>query len=124
MKSMMTLQSIHANGDIVMGSITIRNLDERTKARLRLRAARHGRSMEEEARTLLRSALGQDAARNRRLGDSIHARFQALGGVELELPSREGIREPPGAAVVVRRTEAQQASANPSCYGARRRGVP
>ena len=79
-----------------MASITIRNLDERTKARLRLRAARHGRSMEEEARTLLRSALGRDAAGDSKLGDSIRARFQALGGVELELPSREGIREPPG----------------------------
>jgi len=79
-----------------MASITIRNLDERTKARLRVRAARHGRSMEEEARTLLRSVLGQDTARVRRLGDTICARFQAFGGVELELPSREGIREPPG----------------------------
>jgi plasmid stability protein len=79
-----------------MASITIRNLDERTKARLRLRAARHGRSMEEEVRSLLRSALGQDAARERRLGDIIRARFQRLGGIELELPPREGIREPPG----------------------------
>lgn len=79
-----------------MASITIRNLDERTKARLRLRAARHGRSMEEEARSLIRSALGQDALRERKLGDSIRARFQALGGIEIELPPREGIREPPG----------------------------
>jgi plasmid stability protein len=79
-----------------MASITIRNLDERTKARLRLRAARHGRSMEEEVRSLLRSALGQDAARERHLGDIIRARFQRLGGIELELPPREGIREPPG----------------------------
>lgn len=79
-----------------MASITIRNLDERTKARLRLRAARHGRSMEEEVRSLLRSALGQDAARERHLGDIIRARFQRLGGIELELHPREGIREPPG----------------------------
>jgi len=78
-----------------MASITIRNLDERTKSRLRVRAAQHGRSMEEEARSLLRSALGQDALRERDLGDSIRARFQALGGVEIELPPREGIREPP-----------------------------
>ena len=40
-----------------MASITIRNLDEETKRRLRIRAARHERSMEEEARNILRSAL-------------------------------------------------------------------
>jgi len=79
-----------------MASITIRNLDERTKARLRLRAAGHGRSMEEEARTLLRAALGKETSGGSRLGASISSRFQALGGVELELPSRDDIREPPG----------------------------
>ena len=40
-----------------MATITIRNLDEKTKARLRVRAAQHGRSMEEEARTLLQSRV-------------------------------------------------------------------
>src|SRR5262249_5840591 len=39
-----------------MASITIRQLDEELKQRLRLRAARHGRSMEDEARTMLRQA--------------------------------------------------------------------
>jgi phosphopantothenoylcysteine decarboxylase / phosphopantothenate---cysteine ligase len=39
-----------------MASITIRRLDERSKAQLRLRAARNGRSMEDEARTILRGA--------------------------------------------------------------------
>ncbi|HSB60115.1 MAG TPA: plasmid stabilization protein, partial [Vicinamibacteria bacterium] len=43
-----------------MASITIRRLDEKTKARLRIRAAQNGRSMEEEARTLLRAALTED----------------------------------------------------------------
>ena len=78
-----------------MASITIRNLDEKTKARLRVRAARHGRSMEEEARTLLRAALSEESAPKGGLGDAIRARFRGLGGVELRLPPREPIRDPP-----------------------------
>jgi plasmid stability protein len=78
-----------------MASITIRNLDEKTKARLRVRAAQHGRSMEEEARTLLRAALTQDLAPGCSLAEAIRARFRRLGGVELRLPAREPMREPP-----------------------------
>jgi len=78
-----------------MASVTIRNLDERTKARLRVRAARHGRSMEEEARTLLRTALLEDTVAGGNLADAIRARFRRLGGVELRLPAREPMREPP-----------------------------
>lgn len=79
-----------------MASITIRKLDEKTKARLRVRAAQHGRSMEEEARTLLRTALlGHDVAAAGNLADSIRSRFRRLGGVELRLPAREPMREPP-----------------------------
>jgi plasmid stability protein len=78
-----------------VASITIRKLDERTKARLRVRAARHGRSMEEEARTLLRSALRDDPPAAGNLADAIRAHFRRLGGVELGLPAREAIREPP-----------------------------
>lgn len=78
-----------------MASVTIRNLDERTKARLRVQAARHGRSMEEEARTLLRAALSEDSAAARNLAEAIRARFRRLGGVELRLPVREPMRTPP-----------------------------
>ena len=78
-----------------MASITVRNLDERTKARLRVRAAQHGRSMEEEARTLLRAALSEDIVGEGNLADAIRARFRGLGGVELRLPAREPMREPP-----------------------------
>lgn len=78
-----------------MASITIRNLDERTKARLRVRAAQHGRSMEEEARTLLRAALSEDGVPRGNLADAIRARFRRLGGIELRLPAREPMREPP-----------------------------
>ena len=77
-----------------MASITIRNLDDEVKIRLRVRAAGNGRSMEEEARLILRDAVEQKPhARN--LAAAIRARIAALGGVELELPPREPAREPP-----------------------------
>ncbi len=78
-----------------MASITIRKLDEKTKARLRVRAAQHGRSMEEEARTLLRAALRDETTAASNLADAIRARFRRLGGDDLRLPAREPIREPP-----------------------------
>ncbi len=78
-----------------MESITIRRLDEKTKARLRIRAAQHGRSMEEEARTLLRVALRDDIPPSVNLADAIRARFRRLGGVELRPPGRQPMREPP-----------------------------
>ena len=78
-----------------MASITIRKLDEKTKARLRVRAAQHGRSMEEEARTLLRTALREETVMGGNLADAIRARFRRLGGVDLQLPAREAMREPP-----------------------------
>jgi antitoxin FitA len=78
-----------------MPSILIRNLDERTKDRLRMRAARHKRSMEDEARNILRSALSDDVRRQPPLSQTIAERFKALGGVELEVPPREPAREPP-----------------------------
>jgi len=77
-----------------MASITIRNLDDGLKRRLRIRAAEHGRSMEEEAREIIRRAVG-DIPVARNLGRAIHARFAAIGGVELELPARGPRRKPP-----------------------------
>lgn len=78
-----------------MASITIRNLDDRTKDRLRVRAAHHKRSMEDEARNILRSALAEESPLGRNLAEAIGARFRPLGGVELQLPAREPMREPP-----------------------------
>ena len=70
-----------------MATLTIRNLDERIKAQLRIQAARHGRSMEEKARTILRSTLEarQPVAGGTGLGSRIHEHFAQLGGLELEL---------------------------------------
>ena len=77
-----------------MASITIRNLDEDVKTRLRVRAAGHGRSMEEEARLILRDAVGRKPG-SPNLAEAIRARIAPLGGVDLELPPREPAREPP-----------------------------
>lgn len=78
-----------------MASLTIRNLDEQTKERLRVRAAHRRRSMEDEARNILRAAVTEDAAPPRNLAEAIRRRFQPLGGVELRLPARDPVREPP-----------------------------
>lgn len=78
-----------------MATLTIRNLDETTKARLRIRAARRQRSMEEEARHVLREALASSDVASPSLAVSIRRRFARLGGVELPLPEREPIRPAP-----------------------------
>lgn len=77
-----------------MASMTIRNLEEALKARLRVRAARHGKSMEDEARDILRAALATEKARPKNLARSIRARIAPLGGVDLPETPREPIREP------------------------------
>ncbi len=72
-----------------MTTLTVRNIDPVIKDKLRMAAAAHGRSMEEEVRAILRNALAQPIASGG-LGSRIHARFVALGGVELNLPKRTG----------------------------------
>ena len=80
---------------MIMASITIRNLDDKVKTRLRIRAAGHGRSMEEEARLILAGAVEQELAPGKGFGTALHALFKPLGGVELKLPTREPMRDPP-----------------------------
>ncbi|KFX64559.1 FitA-like ribbon-helix-helix domain-containing protein [Paraburkholderia fungorum] len=77
-----------------MASMTIRNIDDQLKARLRVQAAQHGRSMEDEARDILRAALSTESVgAHRNLAESIRSRIQPLGGIDLELPTRDAIRE-------------------------------
>ncbi len=71
-----------------MTTLTIRNIEPAIKDQLRLVAAAHGRSMEEEVRTILRNVLAQATAPTTGLGSRIHARFRAIGGVDLNLPER------------------------------------
>lgn len=78
-----------------MASMTIRNIDDSLKARLRVRAAEHNRSMEDEAREILRTALSTTPAKPQNLTQAIRARVGDLGGAELETPTREAIRTPP-----------------------------
>lgn len=79
-----------------MPSITVRNLDEAIKHKLRMRATAHGRSMEDEVRTILRTAVEQAAPpTGSDLLQRIHSRFAPLGDVALSPPEREAIRDPP-----------------------------
>ena len=88
--------SVASNDSIdSMATLTIRQLDEKTKIRLRVRAAHHGRSMEEEAREILRCALTAVSPVKGNLAETVRRRFAALGGLELESPRRDPIREIP-----------------------------
>ena len=77
-----------------MASITISDLDDEVRHRLRARAARNGRTMEEEVRAILGEAVAEEPE-PRNLVTIIRECFEPHGGVDLELPPREPIREPP-----------------------------
>ncbi|MFM8481216.1 MAG: FitA-like ribbon-helix-helix domain-containing protein [Gammaproteobacteria bacterium] len=77
-----------------MASITIRNLEDDLKRRLKIRAAEHGRSMEEETRDILRRVMS-DADSPRDLAAAIRARVSPAARADLTLPTREPMREPP-----------------------------
>jgi plasmid stability protein len=95
MPSMITMKSIFHYLSINMASITIRNLDDAIKSQLRIAAATHGCSMEEEARQILRRAL---LTQNKltHLGTRISQSFAKLGGIELAEATRSTPRTPAG----------------------------
>jgi plasmid stability protein len=78
-----------------MATLTIRNVDAAVKEQLRVRAARHGRSMEAELRSILNDAMDSDHDAAPNLADAIRRRFAPLGGVELEPHPAVTVREPP-----------------------------
>ena len=81
----------------LLATLTIRNLDNRLKSQLRVRAARHDRSMEEEARTILRDVLS-DSGNNEEpvgLGTRIKQRLEEIGGVDLTIPARDQLPRSP-----------------------------
>lgn len=84
-----------------MASITIRRLDDSVKAKLRLRAARNGRSMEEEAREILKAGVRSDTKPEVKtepevnFAQALRRHIEPLGGVELVPLPREPIRKPP-----------------------------
>ena len=77
-----------------MSSLTIRKLDDDVKTRLRVRAARNGRSMEEEARVILRRAV--DGVSGPALWELSRRLFAGDAGVELGPVSRSADRPAPG----------------------------
>jgi antitoxin FitA len=104
-----------------MATLTIRDLDDTLKRSLRLRAAGHNRSMEEEARQILRDALRAPAEPALDMVTRLRARFSGLGDVQLELAPREPLREPrldapadaDGAALKSRRTATRRSRSAP-----------
>lgn len=78
-----------------MSTLTIRKLEPTVKERLRLRAARQGHSMEEEARRILNDALANPDDCPANAYEAIRRHFAHLGGVDLDLPERHPGREAP-----------------------------
>lgn len=70
-----------------MAAVSIRDLDDRVKERLRVRAAEHGRSMEAEIRAILTHAVS-DSSQGVGMGQALLSRFAVIGGVEVELTTR------------------------------------
>ncbi|SDX50201.1 Plasmid stability protein [Modestobacter sp. DSM 44400] len=80
-----------------MATLTIRNLDEAVRQRLRVKAAQHGRSMEAEVREILAAAVAESESKpelERGLGSRIHALFADVGGWDVDLPPRSGTHRP------------------------------
>ncbi|GAB3813085.1 FitA-like ribbon-helix-helix domain-containing protein [Micromonospora zhanjiangensis] len=70
-----------------MKALSIRDLDDAVREKLRIRAAQHGRSMEAEIRDILTAAVAEDTPGND-LFSALTDRFTRLGGVEMNLPAR------------------------------------
>ena len=78
-----------------MANITVSKLDDGLEAKLRVRAAENGRSVEQEAREILIAALDAEETPDTNLGTAIHELFKPFRGVELDIPPREPMRPPP-----------------------------
>ena len=89
---MVLLLALTAEKVVAVAALSIRNLDDEVRERLRVRAAQHGRSMEAEIRAILTDAAGLPSD-STGLAQALLARFGDLGGVDLDLPARtEGPR--------------------------------
>ncbi len=71
-----------------MAAISVRDLDEDVAGRLKVRAARHGRSMEAEVRAILTDAVTAGDEERLNLAQAIRERFASIGGGELAIPPR------------------------------------
>ena len=80
-----------------MATLTIRNVDEKVKRRLQVRAALNGRSMEAELREMVSGLVESESAPSSNeedLATAIHKRFAEFGGVELEIPPHKSSNSP------------------------------
>jgi plasmid stability protein len=89
---MITMHAMQSRS-LAMASLTIRNIDDELKQRLRLQAARHGASMEQEVRDILRRAIEapQDGSS---FAQKIQQRFAGLNAENLPIPPRRAARVP------------------------------
>ncbi|MBT3556967.1 MAG: plasmid stabilization protein [Rhodospirillales bacterium] len=78
-----------------MASITIRNLDDKLKHSLRVQAAYNSRSMEDEARDILRNSLATRRRQSTSLAEAVRQRFAPFGGIDIVIHPREPMPEPP-----------------------------
>lgn len=78
-----------------MSSLTVRNLDESVKNSLRVRAARHGLSMEEEVRQILQKIVAPEQAGQVSFAERVNSRFTKLKVDSLPIPARQATRTPP-----------------------------
>jgi plasmid stability protein len=85
--ALLALLALLAEEVVVVAAVSIRNLDDTVRERLRIRAAAHGRSMEAEMRAILVEAVREPGDDEGVLG-ALVARFGQLGGVDLEVPPR------------------------------------
>ena len=78
-----------------MSSITVRNIEESIKVGLRIRAARHGCSMEQEVRNILQQTIAQEAPQQISFAELVNRRFKGLAAQDLPIPARQAVRIPP-----------------------------
>ncbi len=78
-----------------MSSLTVRNLDESVKNSLRLRAAHHGWSMEQEVRQILQNIVAPEQAGRVSFAERVNSRFLGLQVQSLPIPARQIARTPP-----------------------------
>ncbi|GAB4090263.1 plasmid stabilization protein [Hydrogenophaga soli] len=81
--------------EFAVAALTIRNVDDALKTQLRIRAAQHGVSMEEEARRILRDALARAGAAPEPMGQRLLTRFAQAATADFALPERQTVRTPP-----------------------------
>jgi plasmid stability protein len=81
---------------LAMATLVIRNVEDELHTRLKAQAAAHSRSMEEEARVLLRQGLAASPTETPgSFGQAMRAIFEPLGGFEFPEMPREALRQPP-----------------------------